>query len=125
MTAQQFRKWRLSQTLTQKTTGDALGVAPNTVARWERDERAIPHWVPLLIQARGQGEVKRYTSGIAADYRRLRAGIAARRKAAHAERHRRQWNLDKVVKRELEDLVEWIETELDKIAAAYGLEPKQ
>jgi transcriptional regulator with XRE-family HTH domain len=125
MTAAQFRKWRLSQELTQKQTGDVLGVPSNTVARWEQAARPVPHWVRLLIDARNAGVEARYTSGIAADYRQLRAGIAARRKAANAERYRRQWNLDKVVKRELEDLVEWIEEELDKLGAAYGLDAKK
>jgi len=51
MHAERFYHWRLSQDLTQKETAKTLGVAPNTVARWERGERAIPHWVPLLLDA--------------------------------------------------------------------------
>lgn len=33
-----LRRWRKSQSLNQDQAGDRLGVAGNTVARWERGE---------------------------------------------------------------------------------------
>jgi transcriptional regulator with XRE-family HTH domain len=44
-----LRDWRERHGLTQKAAAQGFGVVANTVARWERGELAIPHWVPLLI----------------------------------------------------------------------------
>lgn len=38
MTGQQIREKRTALGMTQAELGDALGVAKNTIARWERDE---------------------------------------------------------------------------------------
>jgi transcriptional regulator with XRE-family HTH domain len=37
--------------LTQVQLAERLRVAPNTVARWERDERAIPPVVEVALRA--------------------------------------------------------------------------
>jgi DNA-binding XRE family transcriptional regulator len=43
--ASQLRAHRLARKLSQKALAQELGVTANTVARWERCEVPIPHWV--------------------------------------------------------------------------------
>jgi transcriptional regulator with XRE-family HTH domain len=43
--AAQLRERRHSRKLSQAALAKELGVTPNTVARWERSEVPIPHWV--------------------------------------------------------------------------------
>jgi transcriptional regulator with XRE-family HTH domain len=50
MTGDELRKRREDLGLTQEQLATALGVAPNTVARWERSERAIPPYLSLALQ---------------------------------------------------------------------------
>jgi transcriptional regulator with XRE-family HTH domain len=54
MRSDEFRAWWQSQDLTQRTLAQNLGVTGNTVARWERGELTIPHWVDLLVEAEAQ-----------------------------------------------------------------------
>lgn len=52
-----FREVRDLEGLTQKELAEWMGVAPNTLARWERGERSIPKiadsWIRLLVELRG------------------------------------------------------------------------
>jgi hypothetical protein len=87
--------------------------------RMERNQR-VSYTITINAELKricdGEQELKAWSgNGILQFLTDLRRTITEKRKAAHAERYRRQWNLDKVVKRELEDLVEWIETELDRL----------
>lgn len=50
MTGDELRKKREDLRLTQEQLATALGVAANTVARWERGERAIPPYLSLALQ---------------------------------------------------------------------------
>ncbi len=50
MEGNELRQWRDGQGLTQLQLAEALSVATNTVARWERDERAIPPFLPLALE---------------------------------------------------------------------------
>jgi transcriptional regulator with XRE-family HTH domain len=45
--ARQLRQRRLARKLSQAALAKELGVAANTIARWERCELPIPHWVAL------------------------------------------------------------------------------
>jgi hypothetical protein len=47
--------------------------------------------------------------------RDMRAEIARKRKDAHAERRRRNWNLNAVITKELEVLLRWIEDQLETL----------
>ena len=40
---------RLARGHSQRKLGEVLGVASNTVARWERGERRIPRWAGQLV----------------------------------------------------------------------------
>lgn len=51
MIGQDLRQFRKKLNLTQEEFAKQLSVAPNTVARWERDERAIPPHLPLALEA--------------------------------------------------------------------------
>jgi len=51
MTGQQLRALRRKAGKTQEQLAAILAVAPNTVARWERGERAISAPMALLIRA--------------------------------------------------------------------------
>jgi transcriptional regulator with XRE-family HTH domain len=60
----QLRERRLARNLTQKALARELGVIANTVARWERCEVPIPHWVaPHLAM---QQKIAELTSALAA-----------------------------------------------------------
>lgn len=50
MTADELRDFRLRLNITQQTLAEALGVDRNTVARWERGERAIPAFLHLALE---------------------------------------------------------------------------
>lgn len=54
MSGSQLRKLRLGLKLTQAELGKQLGVASNTVARWERNERRIPEPAARLVMLLGQ-----------------------------------------------------------------------
>lgn len=51
MTGSELRTYRLRLKLTQAELADKLGVTSNTVARWERDEMAIPPYLPLALKS--------------------------------------------------------------------------
>jgi len=49
MKGAKLRERRLALGLTQQALGDKLGVAQNSVARWEREEMAIPTFLHLAL----------------------------------------------------------------------------
>lgn len=50
MTGEQLQTKRLDLGLTQKALAEKLGVAPNTVARWESERLAVPAYVGLALK---------------------------------------------------------------------------
>ncbi|MGD0073342.1 MAG: DUF1870 family protein [Candidatus Binataceae bacterium] len=50
MTGKQLRALRRRLKWTQAQMAKAIGVAPNTVARWERGERAIGESIARLVK---------------------------------------------------------------------------
>ncbi len=50
MTGEELRRIRARMGLTQAELADRLGVTPNTVARWERDEVGIAEPAARLAQ---------------------------------------------------------------------------
>jgi len=51
MKGAKLREWRLALGLTQQELADKLEVSRNTVARWERDEMAIPGFLHLALKS--------------------------------------------------------------------------
>jgi transcriptional regulator with XRE-family HTH domain len=51
MKGAELREWRLALGLTQQELADKLEVSRNTVARWERDEMAIPGFLHLALKS--------------------------------------------------------------------------
>jgi transcriptional regulator with XRE-family HTH domain len=51
MKGAELRKRREALGLTQQRLADRLGVARNTIARWERQERAIPTYLDLALKS--------------------------------------------------------------------------
>lgn len=49
MNGAKLRERRKALGLTQQALGDILGVAQNSVARWEREEMAIPTFLHLAL----------------------------------------------------------------------------
>lgn len=50
MSGQELKKWREGSLLTQEGLAELLGVARNTVARWERNEIGIPPFLSLALE---------------------------------------------------------------------------
>jgi transcriptional regulator with XRE-family HTH domain len=50
ITGAKVREQRLALGLTQQGLADILGVSRNTVARWEREEMAIPSFLHLALK---------------------------------------------------------------------------
>jgi transcriptional regulator with XRE-family HTH domain len=50
MNGDDLQKFRQSHELTQQALAQLLGVAANTIARWERNERAIPPYLELALK---------------------------------------------------------------------------
>ena len=46
----ELKKIRLELKFTQEELAKELKVATNTVARWERNERSIPGYLPLALE---------------------------------------------------------------------------
>jgi transcriptional regulator with XRE-family HTH domain len=61
--AAQLRERRLARKLTQAAIAKELGVTANAVARWERCERPIPHWVTPYLSM--QEKIAELTSALA------------------------------------------------------------
>jgi transcriptional regulator with XRE-family HTH domain len=59
MTGKQLKKIRGQLGLTQAEMAERVGVAPNTVARWERGEIVIREPIARLIQSMSQQRRKR------------------------------------------------------------------
>lgn len=57
----------------------------------------------------------KHKDGTSVAVRQLRAEIARRRKANHDERMKRNWNPDAILKIEQTNILDWIESELEKI----------
>lgn len=51
MQGDHLRDFRTKHSLTQAELGKHLGTTGNTVARWERDEMAIPPHLALALEA--------------------------------------------------------------------------
>ena len=58
MTGQQLRQTRQRLGLTQAALAERLGVSPNTVARWERNEVPIREPMARLIRFLAKTEMK-------------------------------------------------------------------
>jgi hypothetical protein len=86
-------------------------------ARVARERKpAPPERTNVLLLSEPDESISEWSASQVLDFlRNLRKGITERRSAANAERHRRQWNNIAVLKHELENLLNWIETELDKL----------
>jgi transcriptional regulator with XRE-family HTH domain len=54
MTGAEVRRVRKLLALTQRAFGERVGVASNTVARWERDELTVGSTAAILIRLLGQ-----------------------------------------------------------------------
>jgi repressor LexA len=50
MSGDELKRRREQLGMTQEQLAQALGVAPNTVARWERGERSIPPHLALALE---------------------------------------------------------------------------
>lgn len=65
MTGKELKDYREGIGLTQEQLAELLQVASNTVSRWERDDRAIPPYLPLAletIERRLKGSAKQNTN---------------------------------------------------------------
>jgi len=49
-----LKSWRLKRNLTQEELGEILGVAKNSVFRWEAEMRKIPSFLHLALEAINQ-----------------------------------------------------------------------
>jgi transcriptional regulator with XRE-family HTH domain len=63
MKAEELRKIRERLGWTQAELAEAVGVAPNSVARWERGEMAIRESAARLIQSIAAGRQSKKTGG--------------------------------------------------------------
>lgn len=51
MKPENLKEWREKMGLTQKELAEKLKVAPNTVSRWELNERKIPEFLELALRS--------------------------------------------------------------------------
>jgi transcriptional regulator with XRE-family HTH domain len=51
MTGEELKSWRLKRNLTQEELGEILGVAKNSVFRWEAGMRKVPSFLHLALVA--------------------------------------------------------------------------
>lgn len=83
MTGEEIRKARHDLGFTQVELGEALGVAANTVARWERDEVTPESPRMLRLALRGL-EIEAKSPKANAEIRRLQSSAAGNLKRARA-----------------------------------------
>jgi DNA-binding XRE family transcriptional regulator len=50
MTSKELQAWRKKNVYTQGQLAEVLGVATQTVYRWENDKRAIPSFLQLTLE---------------------------------------------------------------------------
>jgi len=63
VTGDEVRRVRKALGMTQRTFAEAVGVARNTVARWERDELTVGSTAAILIRLLGERAPKRRRKG--------------------------------------------------------------
>ncbi len=51
MTGEELKSWRSKRNLTQEELGGILGIAKNSVFRWEAGMRKIPPFLHLALKA--------------------------------------------------------------------------
>jgi transcriptional regulator with XRE-family HTH domain len=51
MTGEELKSWRIERNQTQEELGNILGVANNSVFRWEAGLRKIPSFLHLALEA--------------------------------------------------------------------------
>ena len=51
MTAERMRRWRGRNSYSQSQLAEALGVHDRTISKWENDQRAIPPFMGLALEA--------------------------------------------------------------------------
>lgn len=125
MTKDELKQVRQKLGMTQADFAETLGIHANTVARFEQGNLDIQKLTEfgvrgLLLTAKGSGPVKgslslKDESAIRAELRRLREEITRRRKANHDEYQKKRWHHEAVAKHDQSTLLDWIETELDRI----------
>lgn len=93
MTGSELRDYRLSRRLPQSGLAGDLGVATNTIARWERGERPIPASIARTITMRQDRAA--IISSLQARVREQQAEIAALKKRLHDARRPRRSKWDR------------------------------
>lgn len=118
MTGEEFKQWREKFELTQEQLAVTLGVAPNTVARWERDERTIPPTPQVLLQfleQQASGEI----AGILAAVDNARSKYYTASRTGESEREAAEKRLVRALDKAIIALEEWESRMQEKIEQVY------
>lgn len=118
MTGEEFKRWREKFDLTQEQLAVALGIAPNTVARWERDERAIPPTPQVLLQFLEQ-HVSDEIAGILASVDTARSKYYIASRTGTGEREVAEKRLVRALDRAIKALEAWEARMQEKIEQVY------